>query len=426
MTATAVAEPVVGRRLVGGGSMLAVAMMVANAGNYVLNLFIGRVLTPAEFSDANLMVTFLFSLTTIALVLQLVAARFIARADTLGYAGDSDQLAGRLRRVALISGIATGAVLAAASPFWSDVFRTASPWPFVILGVGVPFWLVQAVGRGVMQARLKFAPLALSFVVEMVTRVGLGILLVTLGLGVPGATIALSASFVVTCGVVTYASRSRSTRTGPGIDGREVRDYAGLVSILIIGQVIANNSDIFVAKASFGPTQAGIYAAIALVGRAVFVLAWSVATVVFPVVARRHAGGQESSSVLRGGIVAVLGIGTACALGALGLGGPVLGIVLGPAYADLSLPLAAYAGMTTLFAVGNLVASYRLSQSKITESWLLMGAAGLQLALLLVWHDSIAALITVQYVATGLLILVLGIREAVPHLRKLTSREART
>ena len=30
--------------LVGGGTALAVAMIVANAGNYVLNLFLGRVL----------------------------------------------------------------------------------------------------------------------------------------------------------------------------------------------------------------------------------------------------------------------------------------------------------------------------------------------------------------------------------------------
>lgn len=424
MTATAVADPpVTGRRLLSGGSLLAAAMLVANVGNYVLNLFIGRVLTPAEFSDANLMVTFLFTLTSIALCLQLVAARFIARTDALGFRGDSDHLARRLRRVALVSGVVVGIVLAAAAPFWSSVFRTASPLPFVILGVGVPFWLVQAVGRGVMQARLLFAPLALSFVVEMVTRVGLGILLVTLGLGVSGATIALSASFIVTCTVVTFTSRSHSAVTGPGINGRDVRAYAGLVSILIFGQIIANNSDIFVAKASFEPTQAGIYAAIALVGRAVFFLAWSVATVVFPVVARRHASGQGSSLVLRGGIVAVLGIGVACSLGALWLGGPVLGLVLGPAYAGLSVPLAAYAGMTTLFAIGNLVASYRLSQSKATESWLLLGSSLLQLALLLVWNHSIAALITVQYIATGLLILVLGTREVVHHLRHPASRE---
>jgi O-antigen/teichoic acid export membrane protein len=385
-------------------------MLIANAGNYILNLYFGRVLTPAEFSDANLMVTFLFTLTSIALALQLVAARFIARADEKGFPGDSDLLSRRLRRVALVLGVATAIVLGGAAQFWSSVFHTASPWPFVILAVGIPFWLVQAVGRGVMQARLKFRPLALSFIVEMVTRVGLGILLVSVGWGVPGATIALSASFVLTCVVVTVASRSNSDLMGEGVSRSEVRSYTALVSVLLVGQIIANNSDIFIAKASFTPTDAGIYAAVALVGRAVFFLAWSVATVVFPLAARRQAKGTESTTLLRGGILAVLGIGVMCTLGALWIGGPVLGIVLGPAYADLSLPLAAYAGMTTIFAIGNLVASYRLSQSRVTESWLLLGAALLQLVLLLIWHDSMAQLIAMQSIAMALLLIVLGIR----------------
>ncbi|WP_222706083.1 oligosaccharide flippase family protein [Homoserinibacter sp. GY 40078] len=405
------------RGLLGGGSLLGVAMLVANAGNYVLNLYLGRVLTPAEFSDANLMVTFLFTLTSIALCLQLVAARFIARSDELGFPGDSDRLARRLRRTALIAGLAAGLILAGAAPVWSAVFQTASPWPFVILAVGIPFWLVQAVGRGIMQARLLLPTLALSFVIEMLTRVGLGILLVASGFGVIGATTALSVSFVVTCIAVSISSRSVGGPEGEGIAGREVRQYAALVSVLLLGQIIANNSDIFVAKAAFTPTEAGIYAAIALVGRAVFFLSWSVATVVFPVVARRHAAGDSSTSVLRGGILAVIAIGAACSLGALWMGGPVLEIVLGPAYGGLSVPLAAYAGATTLFAVGNLVASSRLSQSRMTESWILLGASVVQLVLLLIWHDDIAELITVQYIAMGSLLIALSGRAVAQRVR---------
>ncbi|OLF07069.1 MATE family efflux transporter [Actinophytocola xanthii] len=401
--------------------MLAVAMLVANAGNYLLSLFLGRVLTPAEFSDANLMVTTLFTLTSVALCLQLVAVRFISRSDELGFPGDSDLLARRLRRVALVSGVIASLVLAFGAPWWSTIFQTASSWPFVILGAGVPFWLVQAVERGVLQARLMFAPLALSFVVEAVTRVGLGVLIVSLGGGVSGATVALSASFVVTYAVVRVASRSRSDRTGAGISPSEVRAYAGLVSVLLIGQIIVNNSDIFVAKAFLTPTEAGIYAAVALVGRAVFFLAWSVATVVFPVASRRHAAGHGSLAVVRKAILTVVGIGAACAVGALWVGGTVLASVLGPAYAGLSVPMAAYAAMTTLFAVGNLVASYRLSQSRVTESWLLLSASLLQLALLLIWHRNMAELIAVQSIAMAVLVGVLGAR-ALAHRGRTSAR----
>ncbi|TFC17336.1 oligosaccharide flippase family protein [Cryobacterium glucosi] len=406
--------------LVGGGTALAVAMIVANAGNYVLNLFLGRVLTPAEFSDANLMVTLMLTITSIALCLQLVAARFVGIYDESGEPDRSDRLARTLRGYALGAGILTGAILAGGSTLWSQVFHTASFWPFVILGAGMPFYLVQSVGRGVMQGRLRFPGLATSFVVEMVVRLGCGVALVALGFGVNGATIGLTASFVATWLAVKLLARTGPGLTGTAPDLVTVRSYAALVSVLLIGQIIANNSDVLVAKAFFSPDAAGIYAAIALVGRAVFFLAWSVATVVFPVVARRHASGGDTGSLLTGGIAAVAGIGAACTLGALVLGGPVLGFILGPAYGDLSAPLAAYAGMTTLFAVANLVASHELSQGRNTQSWLLFGASVVQLVLLLVWHESTAQLIIVQFVAMVLLLGVMAARHLLtrssPHI----------
>lgn len=407
-----------GRQLAGGGAVLAAAMMVANGANYLLSLFLGRVLTPAEFSDANLMVTTLFSLTSIALCLQLVASRFIARSDALGVPGDGDVLARRLRRLALVAGLVSGAVLALGAPWWSALFQTASPWPFAILAVGVPFWLVQAVERGVLQARLRFAPLALSFVVEAGTRIGLGVLLVLLGGGVSGATAALSASFVVTFAVVRVAARVREPHpTGPGIKSAEVRAYAAAVSVLLIAQIIANNSDIFVAKAFLTPTDAGVYSAVALIGRAVFFLTWSVVTVVFPVAARQQAAGRDMPGMLPKAIGAVVGIGLLCAAAALWIGGPVLEVVLGPAYAGLSVPMACYAGATTLFAIGNLVAAHRLSQARVTESWFLLGAALLQLVLLLLWHQDMAALIAAQAVAMGALVAFLAGRALVHRAR---------
>lgn len=413
MTTPRTQPDVPGRQLATGGAALAVAMMAANAANYLLSLYLGRVLTPAEFSDANLMVTTLFTLTSIALCLQLVASRFIARCDALGVPGDGDALAHRLRRTALLAGLAAAAVLALGSPWWSSLFQTASPWPFAILAVGVPFWLVQAVERGVLQARLRFRPLASSFVVEAGTRIGLGVLLVWAGGGVPGATAALSASFVVTFAVVRVAARVHGDRpTGAGVSPAEVRAYAGSVSVLLVGQIIANNSDIFVAKAFLTPTDAGVFAAVALIGRAVFFLTWSVVTVVFPVAARQQAAGREVTGLLPRAVAAVVAIGAVCAAAALWIGGPVLEIVLGPAYAGLSVSMACYAGATTLFAVGNLVAAHRLSAARVTESWLLLGASVLQVALLLIWHQDRAELIAAQATAMGGLVVVLAVRGA--------------
>ncbi|MGL1553629.1 hypothetical protein ACSTHM_23635, partial [Vibrio parahaemolyticus] len=81
---------------------------------------------------------------------------------------------------------------------------------------------------------------------------------------------------IVTCAVVSAVARASNGPVSGAIDPREVRAYVGMVSILLVGQIIANNSDILVSKAVFAPADAGVYAAVALVGRAVFFLAWSV------------------------------------------------------------------------------------------------------------------------------------------------------
>jgi len=404
--------PATAKSLVSGGSYLAVAMIVANAGNFALNLFLGRVLTPAEFSDANLMVTLSLTLTSIALGLQLVAARFVGTYDQSGLPGRSERLARMLRGYALGAGLFVGLALALGSSFWSDLFHTASAWPFIILGAGMPFYLLQSVGRGVMQGRLRFRQLASSYVVEMIVRLGTGVLLVALGFGVIGATIGLTASFIATSVAVRLLGKIGAGRTGQAPDLIAVRSYAALVSVLLISQLLANNSDVFAAKAFFDPSAAGVYAAIALVGRAVFFLAWSVATVVFPVVARRHASGGDTGSLLTGGIVAVGAIGATCTVGALLLGGAVLGIILGPAYSGVSVPLAGYAATTTLFAIANLVASHELSRGSNIQSRFLLGASVVQVMLLLLWHDSTAQLIQAQFIPMALLLVVMIVRHA--------------
>ena len=53
--------------------------------------------------------------------------------------------------------------------------------------------------------------------------------------------------------------------------------------IFFIGQVIINNIDILMVKHYFAPRDAGLYAAIALVGRLLYFATWSVTSAMFPV-----------------------------------------------------------------------------------------------------------------------------------------------
>lgn len=392
------------RSLLTGGSLLAVAMFVANGGNYLLNVVLGRWLTPPEFADANLIVTLMLLVTAVAVSLQLIAARF---AGINAVAGDEEKtgaLAGLLERRAIVAGLILAAVLALGAPFWRDFFNSESAWPFIILGVGMPAYLAQAVGRGVLQGQLRFRDLAQTFIIEMIARVALGIVLVWMGFGVIGATVALTVSFIATWVAVRFvAGAGTRPLRGARLD-RDVLIYAGPVGLLLLGQIIVNNGDVLISKQGLEPTQAGIYAAVALVGRAVFFLSWSVATTIFPAAAQRNESGESANGLLYGGLGAVAALGLVAVIGARLLGGTVLGQVFGEAYADVSEPLARYAFATAVFAMANLIVSHWLALGRLREAAIMLVGALVQTLLLLRAEPSLDGLIGAQVVAMLILL----------------------
>lgn len=428
--AAEVAERTGTKQLAAGGSILAIATVAANAGNYLLNVFLGRWLTPAEFADANLMVTLMLLVTAIAVSLQLLAARFAGVHQANGEPTRTDALARWLVRRAGFVGVLLAAGLILPATWWQGFFNSGSAWPFVILGVGMPFYMAQAVGRGVLQGRLAFAPLAATFIVEMLCRVIVGVTLVALGFGVSGATIGLTASFIATwlAVEVLYRRQKAEATTGAAavksessVDRAELRDlrrYAFPVGVLLLGQIIINNGDVLISKRYLDPETAGVYAAIALIGRAVFFLSWSVATTLFPATAQRDQAGQGSNDLLRGGLFAVAGIGVICTIGARLLGGVVLSRVFGPEYAGISEPLSKYAFATSLFAMANLVVTHHLSTGRVRAGFVLLAGGAVQTVLLLLGRGSIDELITAQIIAMAILFVgvmavhVLGERRA--------------
>lgn len=391
------------KALLAGGSVLALAMFAANGGNYLLNVALGRWLSPPEFADANLMVTLMLLVTAIAVSLQLIAARFAGINVVSGTAEETRAMARGLERWAAVGGVGFGLLLAVGSPMWADFFNVESAWPFVILGLGMPAYLVQAVGRGVLQGQLEFRALAGTFVKEMLVRVTLGIGLVALGFGVIGATSALTASFIATWIAVKLALGWHGETKVRSRLSKEVLAYAGPVGVLLLGQIIINNGDVLISKQGLEPTEAGVYAAVALVGRAVFFLSWSVATTIFPAAAQREEAGEESNGLLYAGLGAVAVLGVCAVIGARLLGGTVLGRVFGEAYADVSSQLALYALATAVFAMANLIVSHYLALGHLREALIMLVGGGIQTILLLSAERTIDDLIQAQVIAMFIL-----------------------
>lgn len=241
-----------------GGAVLFLSMTIVNGGNYLFNLILGRWLGPAAFADLSLIVTMMLMITFITVTFQLTSARFAAVHTAEEDWAAIASVRGWLNKVALGLGILLFAVLGLGAPFWQQFFHTTSPWPFVILSLGLPVYFMQGVDRGVLQGQTRFGQLAWSYQAEMWVRLVTAVLFVAIGWAVNGAVAGITLSLIASWWVARSAGRSLPQAASPTKKKqRAVAAFAGPVIVAHLSQILINNSDILIVKRFFFGRRSG-------------------------------------------------------------------------------------------------------------------------------------------------------------------------
>jgi len=394
--------------LLSGSALLFASATIVNAGNYLFNLVLGRWLGPSAFADLSLIVTLFLVVSFITVGFQQTAAKFSA---TYAAARNLTGLAGMrrwMRRWALVAGIVLMVVSVLGAPLWQQFFHTASTWPFIILGIGLPFYLLQGVDRGVMQGQTRFKVLAGSYQVEMWVRLLGAFVLIAAGWAVNGAVGAITLSLVAAWLV------GRQTMTGlPGGEAisaderRLILLFTIPVLLAEISQILINHSDILIVKHFFAPEPAGQYAALALIGRMVFFATWSVVIVMFPIVAQRQERGENHRHLLLVSLGMVLIVSIAIIAASLLFPELIVGLLFGQAYLIIAPLLWLYAIATALYALSNVVVSYHLSLGNGAGTLFALTAGVVQVVGLWFFHTSLHQIVMVQIAIMSILFVAL-------------------
>ena len=395
-------------KLASASALLMLSMTVVNAGNYIYNLIMGRWLGPSLFADLSLIVTLLLVVTFLTAPIQMTAARYSA----IHTADGDDKTLASLRRFIWLVALGVGLTLTVFFAIFSTTlkvfFHTQSALPFVIFGSALPFGMMQAVERGMLQGRTSFKVLAISYQVEMWSRLLVSILLVALGLSVNGAVIGISLSFVFTWLVARSAVVGLNSQENISKEMRtELLAFAAPVLISQLGQILINNSDVILVKRFFETSEAGKYAALALIGRIVFFATWSVVTTMFPIVAQKQKMGEPHAHLLWVSLGIVAGVSLPIVLLTCLVPDWVVLVLFGKKYLNISGLLWMYALATSLYAMANVVINYRLSLGMGRETGFAIAAGLAQVFGIIYFHNSLAQVVYVQVVVMGVLFLAL-------------------
>src|SRR5438874_4206884 len=390
-------------QILSGSLTLLAGSGFVGAMNLVYNLSIARLLGPTGFGHATAVYTLLMLMSAVTLSFQIVCAKLVAAHE---FTAEKAAVYSGLHRRVWMFGIGIGVLLILARDVVASYLNLPDPILITLLGLGTAFYIPLGARRGCIQGIYAFNLLAINLILEGVVRLGGAFVLIKLGMGVTGAVLASVAGVILAYLFALPGLKHSSDLRIPA------SFHEGLQAIVFfVGQVIINNFDIVLVKHFFPAEEAGLYAAIALVGRVVNMFAWSVVGTMFPISAGTRSEGHEGRTVLATSLLLVLSIVLFVVLGLWIVPSLFWEITFGAqfnlsAYGDVASLLILYATTTGVYSLSSVIIAYEMSRKIVNTGWVQLASSGALVLGIYFFHATLHQVIVVQLVLMLLLLVV--------------------
>jgi O-antigen/teichoic acid export membrane protein len=375
-------------------------MLVVNAGNYIYNLLLGRILGPSEFSDAAILITFLLILSFLGMTFQIVAAKY-----SVLFENKILQLfVVTVTKFAVLFGVVLGALIMIFSNQLYNLFHTKTATMFVVFALGIPLYFLMSVNRGLYQGKNDLNKMSATYITEMLSRLFLTLALVLLVPTLPtSVAVAAGISMSLVFGLFPFQKnisvKANISLTDEVLDTKSIITFFALTAFYEFTQIIINNSDIILVKHYFSDKEAGLYASLALIGRVVYFVAWMFVMLLLPKVILLKKEGKDTLPILLKYVayIAVLSVGII--LFTFLFPEFVVKVMFGTKYISIAFLLWKYALATSVFAIANIFAYYFLSINKYIPV-VISAVLGLtQIGLIVIFHNSLEQVVEMQIIA---------------------------
>jgi O-antigen/teichoic acid export membrane protein len=384
------------------GSSLATILSLA------YNIVIGWFLGPKSFGHATVVYSLLVLLSAVSFAFQIVAAKMVAQQPSAEMKAEIYRC---FHRSAIGCGISVALVLFLFRQEIADYLNLPDSGLIAMLAIAAGFYIPLGARRGYDQGSYRFHRLAMSLVIEGAVRLGGSYALVVMGYGVQGVVAANAVAMAVSYFAMTQrlpAPAPNPLRFWEG--AREI----GQALLFYSGQMIINNCDLVVVKHIFPAQEAGLYAAVGLVGRVIFVLSAAVVNSTFPIVAGTRAEERKDLRLIATPLMLVLGIGSLVAL-AMWIAPPALWTtLLGPGFKiagkyDIPYLSALYAFKTVVYSISAVVITFEMAHKIANTSWVQLAFSGMMIGGIYRFHSSLHQVIMVQLAVLSALFIVVAI-----------------
>ncbi|HVL97140.1 MAG TPA: oligosaccharide flippase family protein [Solirubrobacteraceae bacterium] len=389
---------------------MVVLTSLASATNYASNLVFSRVLNPVGFGELTSLLALAVILALPTGAAQTVIAERVAHYRALGRKDIVEYLLRHaLAHVAVIAA-AVSVLYVAAIPLVVDVLDLQHPGPAIALAPLVTLMFLQPVALGGVQGLDRFVAYGIMVLAIAVSRIAFGLPWAWAGGGAGGAIGGQAIGQLVVLVGALWVMRRHFRRRGSGaaraglrrrLDARALTASAAFIAFAVI-----SNLDVVLARLFLSPHDAGIYAAVATVGKVVTFLPAAIAIAMVPSAARaRHSEG-DSSRILRLSALVVTGTALAAAIPAALAPGLVVDVMFGSDYRTAEAGVLPIVAAGAGFAMVNLLVVYAVAIRDQKWAWLLVLGVAAQVVGITLFHDTPAQVACVQAVVAAMILAV--------------------
>lgn len=392
-------------RVLGGSIIMLLGSVLVSLFNFGYNVAVARMLGPAAFGHAAAAGTLLMLVSAITLSFQLVCAKVIARSET---AAEKTAVYAALNRKAWLVGLIIGSGLTLTSRLVASYLNLPSAWLVIVLALGLTVYIPLGARRGGFQGTCNFGSLSWNLVLETVIKLAGALLFIGMGYGVNGAVAAISLSVLIAYFIPGIPEELKVHRK---VSVRASFGEGVQAIVFFAGQVVINNVDILLVKHFFNNDQAGLYAAIALVGRVLYLASWSVVSAMFPVSAGSDPE-NENSTVLVVPLLIVLFISVLFIVGLGAFPEPVLRATFGSSFQmspDMHSLLSLRAAATGTYCIAVVLMAYEMSRKIANTGWLQLVISGAIILAIQVFHSDLRQVVVVQLVLMVVLLMIVSL-----------------
>ncbi len=395
--------------LISNSIYIFIGSLIGNALAFLLNLFFARSLSYVDYG----IFASLLSIITIASIPGGSISTILVRFSTEYYSkGQIDKLKNfyekSLKFIFSFSFVVL-VIFIIFSPLIKDFLHLDNIWYAVIVGLCVVAGYIQMLNSAFLQGLMKFSFISFVNVFSSFIKLMVGVMLVLLGFKTFGALDSIFFMYI-TIFVISFIPLrfifTKRIESEARVPIREVLTYALPAFVTILAMASFTSIDVILVKHFFNPTLAGYYSGVSLIGKVILYFTATIPAVMFPLVIKRNATGKAFNGLFLFSVSLVLIPSLMITAFYYIFPEFVINLFLGGrSYLTMSPYVGLFGLFITLFSIVNIFVNFFLSVNKTIISFMVVGAAVLQIVLLWAYHSDFYQIITISiFVLTLLLI----------------------